>query len=77
MRPAGLLVWEEGEDHVAPWTKASASPVAQDREDHGVHVLHVDSATSPDEAVLDDAAQRRNRPFRGNGRHDVQMPVHQ
>ena len=47
-----------------------------DGEDHGVHVLHVDGAAAPEQAVLDHAAERVDRPVGGIGRNDVEVAVH-
>ena len=56
---------------------AGAGPVADQRQDHRVHVLHVDGAAAPDVAVALLAGERVHAPLGGVGGDDVQVPVHQ
>ena len=46
------------------------------REDHRVHVLHVDRAAAPDAAVALLRRERVDRPVGGVRRHDVEVAVH-
>ena len=61
---ARLLVGEEAQHDVARRAPALAPPLAHDREDHRVHVLHVDRAASPD----DSRRRSRRRTGRGSSR---------
>ena len=72
---AGLLVGEEDDDEVAWGHGAGAGEVAHAREDHRVHVLHVDGAAAPDAAVALLPRERVDRPVGGVGRHDVEVAV--
>ena len=72
---ARLLVGEEGEHQVAGRAPSRPHPVADDGEDHRVHVLHVDRAAAPDAAVGDLAGERVDLPLLGHGRHDVEVAV--
>ena len=78
---AGLLVGEERE-HERPARSASGpQSVADDRQDHRVHVLHVDGAAPPHHrhapVVVDLGGERRVRPVVGVRRDDVEVPVQQ
>ena len=74
---AGLLVGDVGQHDVARRLHAGAGPVAHQRQDHGVHVLHVDRAPAPDVAVALLAGERVDAPLGRVGGDDVQVPVHQ
>ncbi len=58
VRAAGLLVGDERQHDVPRRAAALAEPLPDDREDHRVHVLHVDRAAPPDAAVGDLPAER-------------------
>ncbi len=75
--PTCLLVREERHDQVARRALAGAHQVADGREDHGVHVLHVDGAAAPDAVVDHIAGERVDLPVVGAGGDDVQVPVHE
>ena len=72
---AGLLVGGERDHDVPAGPYARARPVPDDREDHRVHVLHVDRAAAPHHAVADLAGERVHGPVAGLGGHHVQMTV--
>ncbi len=75
VRPARLLVREEGQHDVARGLAAGAHPLPYDREGHRVHVLHVDGAPAPDTAVRDLPGERVVRPVGRVGRDHVGVPV--
>ncbi len=72
---ARLLVGGERDDEVAPGAYARAHPVADDGEDHRVHVLHVDGAAPPDHAVAHLAGERVHAPVVRPRGDDVEMTV--
>lgn len=72
---AVLLVRGEGQHDVAPGAQARAGPGADSGEHHRVHVLHVDGAAAPDDAVADLAGERVDGPVRGLGGHHVEVAV--
>jgi hypothetical protein len=72
---AVLLVGEVGHDELARGQLTGREDVAERRQDHGIHVLHVDSAAAPQHAVLDDALEGIDAPVRGVGGHDVEVSV--
>ena len=74
---ARLLVGGEGEHDVAVRLAPLAHPLPDDREDHRVHVLHVDRAAPPHAAVGDLARERVTAPVERVGRHDVQVTVNE
>lgn len=71
----GLLVGEEGDDEVALRLLPLAEDVLQRGDDHGIHVLHVDGATTPEHAVLDDAAEGVDGPIGRICRDHVEVAV--
>ncbi len=71
-----LLVREEGDDQVALGALVGAKDVLQRRDDHGVHVLHVDRAAPPQHSVANDAAERIDSPVGGIGGNDIGVAVH-
>ena len=90
VRTARLLVGQEGQDHVAGRTAALTQALADDGEDHRVHVLHVDGAAAPDAVFLgagaagagaagacgaDVAGERVDLPVRRVGGDDVEVAV--
>ena len=81
-RPVGaarLLVGQERQDHIAGRTAAFPHPLADDGEDHRVHVLHVHGAAAPDArfvpAVVDLARERVDPPVRRVGGNHVEVAV--
>ena len=74
---AGLLVGDEGKDEITGRRAPRARPVADDREGHRVHVLHVDRAAAPEASVADLSGERVDRPVVLLSRYDVQMPVNE
>ncbi len=72
---AGFLIGEEREDEVSLGFAARAGEVAQHGKNHGVHVLHVHGAASPDQAVLQFGAEGVHRPLVAEGRDHVQVAV--
>ena len=72
---ARLLVGGEREHDVAGRLAPLAHPLPDDREDHRVHILHVDRAAPPHAPVGDLPGERVERPVAGVGRHHVQVPV--
>ena len=78
VQAARLLVGQEGEHDVARGFAAAAQAFADDREGHGVHVLHVDGAAAPDVAVVGDLAREGvHRPVGGISGNDVEVTVDQ
>ncbi len=75
VRTARLLVREEGDHDVARGPAPAAQPVADDRQGHRVHVLHVDRATPPHAPVGDLAGEGVVGPVRRVRRYDVQVAV--
>lgn len=71
-----FLVGEEGDHEVTFGSAIGADHVVQGSQDHGVHVFHVDRATTPQQAVLDDAGEGVDAPIGRISRHDIQMTVH-
>ncbi len=63
----GLLVGEEREHEVARRARAGAGHLAQDGEQHRVHVLHVRRPATPQAPVGDLARERVDLPVRGAG----------
>ena len=74
---ARLLVRGEHEQHITRRPPTLPQPLADDRQDHGVHVLHVHRAAAPDAAVGDLAGERIVPPVGRVGRHDVKVTVDQ
>jgi hypothetical protein len=74
---AGLLVGDERQHHVARGLAAGAHPVPDDRQHHGVHVLHVDRSAAPHAPVGNLRRERVVGPLLGLGRHDVEVAVDQ
>lgn len=74
---ARLLVRGVRDDDVPAGAHALPGPATDHREDHRVHVLHVDRATAPHDTVADLAGERVHGPVVGLGRYDVEMPVDQ
>ena len=76
-RATGLLVG--GEDHPDRPTGGPprAGTVPDDAQQHGVEVLHVDSAATPDAVVGDLGGERRHGPVGGVGRYHVEVAVDQ
>ena len=72
---AVLLVGEEREDEVALGLLAGAEDVGHRRQDHGVHVLHVDGAAAPQHPVADLAGERVDAPVLGDRGDDVEVAV--
>ena len=72
---AGLLVGGEGEHDVAGRLALLAQALADDRQHHRVHVLHVDRAAAPDAVVGDLAGEGVVLPVFGVGRDDVEVTV--
>ena len=72
---AGLLVGQEGQHDVAGRPLAAAGPLADERERHRIHVLHIHRATTPHVAVAHLAGERVDRPLAALGRHDVEVAV--
>ena len=69
----GLLVGDRGEDHVAAQVGAGASEGEHHGQLHRDHVLHVDRAAAPDDAVDELRAERVARPGLRVDRHDVDV----
>ncbi len=74
---AGLLVGGEAEHDRAIGHRVRAGPGADDGQQHGVEVLHVDRAAAPQVAVADLAGERVDLPVLGRGRHDIEVAVQQ
>ena len=72
---AGLLIRGKGEHDVAGRLALLAQALADDRQHHRVHVLHVDRAAAPDAVVGDLAGEGVDLPVFGVGRDDVEMTV--
>jgi len=72
---AVLLVGEERHDEVACRTLPRAQDVADRGQDHRIHVLHVDGAAAPEQAVFDLAAERVDGPVARVGRNDIEVTV--
>lgn len=72
---AGLLVGEEDERRVTGGLRAGAGEVTDVREDHRVHVLHVDRSPAPDAAVALLRGEGVDLPVGGVGRHHVEVAV--
>ena len=70
---AGLLIGDCGEDDVATKLGTGASQGQHDGKLHRHHVLHVDRAAAPDDAVDELAAERISRPGLRVDRHDVEV----
>ena len=77
VRGAGLLVGGEGDHDVPAGPDPCAGPGPDDREDHRVHVLHVDGAAAPDDPVADLAGEGVHGPVVGLGGHHVEVAVDQ
>ncbi len=74
---AGLLVGQEREYDGPAREPSRAYPVADHRQDHRVHVLHIDRAPAPYTAIGDLAGERIMRPVGGVGRDHIQVSVDQ
>ena len=74
---ARLLVGGEHQPERPTRRGAGPGPGTDHAEQHGVEVLHVDRAATPDAPVDDLAGERRHRPVLGVRRYDVQVPVDQ
>ena len=72
---AGLLVGKQQDHDVATGANTFSTPAPKHGQDHGVHVLHVNSATAPDESLVNLGRERRMGPIGGDRRHDVEMTV--
>ncbi len=70
-----LLVGEEGEDDIAWGLGTAAGQVADVGQDHGVHVLHVHRASTPDAPVAQLGTERVDLPVGSIGGHDVEVAV--
>src|SRR5579862_7763863 len=77
VRTAGFFVGDECEHDVARWPPALTRPVADERECHRVHVLHVDGATTPQAIVANLAATRIDLPVGSIRRYDVDVTMNQ
>ncbi len=75
MFAARLLVREEQQNHVSTWLDLIHLPLLDNRQDHGVHVLHVHRTSTPDHVVVDGSLESRHRPVRGDCRHYVGMSM--
>ena len=73
----GFLVREEPEDDVPLGHGSRAAHVAQHREHHGVHVLHVHRAAAPDHPVPHLPCERVQGPVLRRGGDHVQVAVHE
>ena len=78
-RPPASSSAKEREHQRTTRLASRSQPVSDDRQDHGVHVLHVDGAASPHHrdsvVIVDLGRERRVCPVIGVGRHDVEVPV--
>ncbi len=72
---AVLLVGEERQDEVALGLLPRAQDLGDRRQDHGVHVLHVDRAAAPQHPVADLACEGIDAPVLGDRGDDVEVPV--
>jgi hypothetical protein len=77
VRRAVLLVGREGEHDVARRPQALPGPGPYRRQDHRVHVLHVDGPAPPHDPVAHFAGERVHRPVGGLRGDDIQVPVYQ
>ncbi|MEJ2579873.1 MAG: hypothetical protein P8Z68_12400 [Kineosporiaceae bacterium] len=73
--PAGFLVGEVGQDDVPSGAAALPGQLADHREHHRVHPLHVDGAAPPQHPVAFVPGERRDGPVLGEGGDDVEVPV--
>ena len=74
---AVLLVGGEGQHDVAARADPGTGPGADGGEHHRVHVLHVDGAAAPHDAVADLAGEGVDAPVGGLGGHHVEVAVHE
>jgi len=74
--PRGLLIREEREQQRPPGHDPLPAVVADHREHHADHVLHVDGASSVEPAVADLTGERRDGPVLGDRGDDVDVSVH-
>ena len=72
---AVFFVREEGHHEVTRWLTPAAQDVCDRGEDHGVHVLHVDRAASPQHPVANLSCEGVDRPVLSDSWHDVEVPV--
>src|SRR5439155_2943943 len=72
---AGLLVREQGEDHVAGQRGALLLRAEERGDEHRDRSLHVHGAATPDVTVHELAAERRPRPVLARGRDDVDVAL--
>src|SRR5512132_380653 len=74
---AGLLVGHRGQLEVAGQRHPQPGQQPHHGHAHGHHLLHVDRAPAPDDAVVDLAGERRVAPAPGLGRDHVDVAVEQ
>ncbi len=72
---AGFLVGQERDDDVARRPPALGQALPQHRQEHRIHVFHVDRAAAPDAVLGDLAGERVHPPVSRVGRNHVQMTV--
>ena len=72
---ARLLVREHRDDHVPRGTPPLPRHLSDDREDHRVHVLHVDRATAPEQPIALLPAERVDLPVARLGGNHVEVPM--
>ena len=74
---ARLFVGQEGQHDVARRLAALAQPLANDRQQHRVHVLHVDGPAAPDAAVARPRRRTDAPPVGRVGRDHVEVAMDQ
>ena len=72
---ACLLVRDKEEDQVPLRAHAGPAPRARERDEHGIHVLHVHGSASPDHPVVHFGGEGGHRPIRRARGHDIEVTV--
>ena len=72
---ARLLICKEGKDNIARRYVAGSRPIPHGRNDHRIHIFHIDCASTPDKAIDDVTAKGIYTPVLGICRNYIQMPM--
>ncbi len=72
---ACFFIGKKCDDHISPGPDSIARPMTHYGQDHGIHVFHVHSTTSPNEPIVDLCTKRRVGPICGYRRHNIKMSV--
>ena len=72
---AVFFVGEERNDDVAGWLLSGLEDVAEGGDHHRIHVFHIDSASTPEEAVFDDTGEWVDGPVGRVGGDDIGVSV--